>query len=122
MQDLEAAIDLALQKSGSPETRRAEISTMLENSAGELGGQPYYRPWYVAAKALQMDLDLQAIDSADDVDFTRQATPIRALLDWQMAIDSNSLAEVPEAFRSESAIASMVGTVLRNPKMGLFIA
>lgn len=118
MLDIQGAISLALQKSGFPEARSAELQTMLENSAATLNGSPYYRPWYVAAKALEQDLDTQSIESADDVKFTGQQVPIRSLLEWQAAIDSNSGAIIPEAFSAEIA-ANSASSEARYPKMAI---
>lgn len=118
MLDLQNAIAIATQKSGSTEAREDELLIMLENSAGSLGGQPYYRPWYVAAKALEQDLDAQSIESADDVKFTGQRVPIRSLLEWQAAIDSSSGAVVPEAFSAAIAVNSACNEA-RYPKMAI---
>ena len=53
---------------------------MLEDSAGIMGSNKAYRWRYVAARFLQVNPEVQLLDSAEGAKFTRLDTPIRALL------------------------------------------
>ena len=86
--DIEVALDIALDESKLESDREDKILRILDYSAGSKSdGTLCYRPWYAAAKALDEDLDTQALVKADGAQFTGQIRPIRSLYNAQHSID-----------------------------------
>jgi hypothetical protein len=87
------------------------ISDLLELSAGiDPSGAIVYRYYYVAARRLQTNLEIQALSKAEDgVTFTGQAIPIETLLNLQLAIDLSIPLIVPQGFSASEALNQLCG-------------
>jgi hypothetical protein len=121
--NLQLAFDRAKERAGYAGTvdplRDAYATELLTISAGKINGVTEYRPLYVAAKLLEQDLDVQALDEADKAKFTRQETTIASLLSQQMAIDLALGTIVPLGFE---AVVSVDGVTELTPRMSIFTA
>lgn len=105
---LESALDRTKQLAGidTLDFSRDDYATeLLALSAGItedviLADVTHYRPFYVAAKLLEQDLDVQALSEADRVKFTGQAKPIASLLALQAAYDARYYLTIPVGFEA----------------------
>lgn len=103
----------------------AYFDRMLEDSAGILGVTKAYRWRYVAARFLQVNPEVQLLDSAEGAKFTRLDTPIRALLGDQVAEDNYLVSfgyQIPSGMLALDAIYQLPptnpeGAVSRNRRV-----
>lgn len=122
--DIDAALDRAKQLAGldSLDFSRDDFATeLLTLTAGivksSVVGVPdvtHYRPFFVAARLLQTDLDVQALTEADRTKFSRQDIPIATLLQMQSAYDQLHDLVIPSGFA-----AQIIDTM---PVMSIFTA
>ena len=69
-----------------------------------------YRYYYVAARRLQTNLEIQAITKAEQgVEFTGQAKPIETYLNLQLGIDLSTPLIVPPGFTAIEALNELCG-------------
>lgn len=87
------------------------ITDLLELSAGiDPKGLLVYRFYYVAARRLQTNLEIQALSQAEQgVKFTGQVTPIQTLLNLQLGIDLSIPLIVPPGFTAVEALNELCG-------------
>jgi hypothetical protein len=110
---LELALEIALDESKLDSTYEDKLTRILQYSAASRpsDGAICYRPWYAAAKALDEDLDTQALTKADGAEFTGQLRPIRSLYGTQNSIDLSDAAlygvVVPGPFNAYLALGQL---------------
>lgn len=87
------------------------ISDLLELSAGiDQLGERVYRFYYVAARRLQTNLEIQALSAAEQgIKFTGQAVPIQTYLNLQLGIDLSTPLIVPPGFTAIEALNELCG-------------
>jgi hypothetical protein len=87
------------------------ISDLLEVSAGiNPAGELVYRFYYVAARRLQTNLEIQAITKAEGgVELTGQIRPIETYLNLQLGIDLSTPLIVPPGFTAIEAKNELCG-------------
>lgn len=87
------------------------ISDLLEYSAGiNPIGAIVYRYYYVAARRLQTNLEIQALSKAENgVEFTGQIRPIETYLNLQLGIDLSTPLIVPPGFTAIEALKQLCG-------------
>jgi hypothetical protein len=85
------------------------IEELLEMTLGKHSTELHYRVFLSAAMFLLRDLDTQAIKEADDVVFTNQLVPIKALLSLQNGYDLSNQLEVPEGFGVYDILSTVEG-------------
>jgi hypothetical protein len=85
-------------KRGDPGPSTMFMTDMLNVSAGthKVDGEQEFRPFYVAAKWLEQDLENQTLSEGGGAKFTGVAVPIRSLFDIQAALDKSL--NVPPGF------------------------
>lgn len=94
------AVERAKERAGiTNESKDDTILEMLQDSKGMTEEFPtVYRPYYVAAKMLEQDLNKQQISEAGDVKFTGLVTTINSLMGLQASIDQALGLIVPQYF------------------------
>ena len=87
------------------------VSDLLELSAGiDPDGVKVYRFYYVTARRLQTNLEIQALSSAEGgVKFTGQVRPIETYLQLQLGIDLSVPLTVPPGFTAVEALNDLCG-------------
>ncbi len=81
-----------------------------EDDLKDLQGGVTYRYYYVAARRLQTNLEIQAITKADGgVEFTGQIRPIETYLNLQLGIDLSTPLVVPPGFTAIEALKELCG-------------
>jgi hypothetical protein len=91
-------------------SRDADIEDLLELSAGkDSSGVTHYRPWFVAARMVQQDPDIQSISEADKVVFTGWLPTIRSWLEDQMGYDASLALTIPPGYSAAVALARACG-------------
>jgi hypothetical protein len=96
---------------------------MLEDSAATKGIDSSYRWRYVAARFLQVNPEVQLLESAEGAKFTRLDTPIRALLGEQAAEDNWLLGlgyTIPKGMEAIAALLELpqIGAPPKNSTSG----
>lgn len=114
--DLNASLQLARTRSGVL-NKDAELKTDLEDSAAtktEEGGLYRYRPFLVAAMAIQQSPQYQSFRKAGDVEFTGLRETVISLFRAQQARDTASLANgwiIPPGFAVQEIVPSLFPAV-----------
>lgn len=87
------------------------VSDLLELSAGiDPDGVKVYRFYYVTARRLQTNLEIQALSSAEGgVKFTGQVRPIETYLQLQLGIDLSVPLTVGAGFTAVEALNDLCG-------------
>jgi hypothetical protein len=88
------------------------ISDLLQISAGLniAKGEVVYRTYYVAARRLQTNLEIQLLSKAEQgIEFTGQIRPIETFLNLQLGIDLSTPLIVPPGFTAIEALAELCG-------------
>lgn len=78
-----------------------------------------YRFYYVAAKTLQQDRQIQLVKQADGVTFTGLTATIDSFMDEQLAIDTALDLEIPRGFVASTDLDGSLGGGQSSPVMSI---
>lgn len=108
---LEQAVAKASILADAPNEQDLEfIADLMLPSAGKTTeGVTVYRYYYVAARRLQTQLEMQAIKKDSGTELTGYVVPIETLLNLQLAIDLSTPLVVPLGFSAQEALNQLCG-------------
>lgn len=108
---LEQAVAKAAVLADAPTEQDVEFMTdlMLPSAGKTKDGVTVYRYYYVAARRLQTQLEMQAITEDSGTKLTGYALPIETLLNLQLAIDLSTPLIVPIGFSAQEALNQLCG-------------
>lgn len=84
-------------------------------------GTTIYRFYYVAAKALQQDRQIQLVKQADGVTFSGMAVSIDSFMDEQLAIDTAFDLAVPKGFTATTDLDGSTNGGAGTPVMSILV-
>lgn len=109
------------------------LNQKLKASAGKLkaeceiegevvaAGTTIFRFYYVAAKALQQDRQIQLVKQADGVTFSGMAVSIDSFMDEQLAIDTAFDLDVPKGFVASTDLDGSMSASAGIPVMSILV-
>lgn len=109
------------------------LTQKLKISAGKLkaetaiegdllpSGTVIFRFYYVAAKTLQQDRQIQLVKQADGVTFTGLTATIDSFMDEQLAIDTSLDLDVPKGFVASTDLDGSLGGGQSSPVMSILV-